>query len=127
MPATYRIDVESRLVVITWPAATPDVHAWRGVIQKLVFDPAFPAGARILSDWRLANGAPDEGFVENFIQALGLLHSRGVVRWATVIPPTQVAYGVGRMAEMRAELHNLHFRAFNDYTEAEAWLLGDFE
>ena len=122
MPASYRIDVESRLVVITWPATKPDVHAWRGVIQKLVFDPLFPAGARILSDWQLANGAPDQDFIENFLHALDLLQARGAVRWATVIPRTQVAYGVGRMAELRAEARGLHYRVFNDYAEAEAWL-----
>jgi hypothetical protein len=123
MPATYRIDVPSRLVIITWPAAEPDLAEWRVTLDTVFADPTLQPGFSILSDWRLGIGAPTSTFIEAFVHTLGIYHARGLERWATVIPQSSVAFGVGRMAEIQAQLRQVNFRAFVDYDEAYAWLV----
>jgi hypothetical protein len=125
MPATYHIDASRRLVVITWLPGQPELTEWHVTLRTLMGDPAFAPGFSILSDWRAAVSPPDRQTMETLVDRIRALVNEGVRRWGTVIPTTAAAFGMGRMAELLAEVRQVPIRVFQDYDEALVWVSSD--
>jgi hypothetical protein len=122
MPTDVRFLQPHLVVVISWPAMAPDFVLTQGAIGALLTDPRLKPGYAIVSDWRKQTAPPTSEYIESFIDILGSAARYGIRRWATVVPATSVAaYGVGRMAELNAELRDLSYRVFRDYDEAVRW------
>jgi hypothetical protein len=110
------------VVVIGWPAIEPNIDLTRATIDALLADPRLQPGYAVVSDWRQQTIPPSSAYVESFIDILSSAERHGIRKWATVVPSTSLAaYGVGRMAELNAELRQLSYRVFRDYEEAVRW------
>jgi hypothetical protein len=125
MPATYHVDAPRRFAVITWSPDKPELTEWTSTLSTVMADPAFEPGFSILSDWRAAVAPPDPQLMEALVDSIRVLIAEGVRRWATVIPGTPVAFGMGRMAELLAEVREVPIRVFQDYDEALSWVCSD--
>lgn len=122
MTATYRIDALSRVVIVTWPHVSPEFSMWRSVVEEVLSSQEFRPGFSVVSDWRELVGAPDRNFVHTAVSVLEQAQKRGLRRWASVIPAdSTLAYGVGRMVEIEAELHGFSYRVFRAYDLALQW------
>jgi hypothetical protein len=122
MPVTYRIEVPSRVAIVTWPHMAVQFQMWRALVEELLNAKDFRPGFSVVSDWRELIGAPDSNFVHTAVSVLEQAHRRGIRRWASVIPAdSPLAYGVGRMVEIEADIHGFSYRVFREYSEALAW------
>lgn len=122
MATDVRFLQKQLVVVVSWPAIEPDIYLTQATIEALLADPRLKPGHAVVSDWRQETTPPSSAYIHSFIDILKSAEARGITRWATVVPAGSLAaYGVGRMAEANAELHNLSYRVFRDYDEALRW------
>lgn len=126
MPISYRIDVQRRIVRITY-SGTPctadfGLHFAR-VEADSNYDPSF---ARLI-DWRDLSGAPMTADVE-LLAYLTASSAGGATagRRAMLVRPG-VQYGVGRMllTLIRIRGCEVAFELFNERSAAETWLCSE--
>jgi hypothetical protein len=124
MAFAYRIDSTRRLVLLT-PPGPPTLQDWIDVIDRLIVDPRIEPGFGVISDRRHLSTPPTTEYVRDSIKAL--CDRRDYFRWhrVAILSGNLATYGMGRMAEMLAENHDLEFRVFTDETEAILWASGE--
>ena len=122
MPMTYRIDREARLVRIEGRGRLTDDEMVQ-CISSLRSDPELEPDMQTLSDMRdVEVDFNTEGVMRMLDVMARTAEKRSSVRAAIVVNST-VAYGMGRMLEMRAEEQSDPvFQIFRDMQAACEWL-----
>lgn len=91
---------------------------WKAAVDAALAHPDHRPGMGVLHDWRGMRTSPSTAEIEARARyGAGL----GPIRWALVVP-SDVGYGMGRMAEILTERPPIELRTFRDLGEAEAWL-----
>jgi hypothetical protein len=122
MSVTYRRDLPTPVVIITWPRILPDIKIVQSTMESILADSDRPREFGVVSDWRASTDPPSTGYVQGFLSLLNGWERHGLRRWATVVPRDSTAsFGMGRMVEIRAE-DGVPYRVFRDYDDALAWV-----
>ncbi len=122
MPMTYEIDPEVGLIRLQGSGCLTDREMIE-CIQSLRADPALRPDMPTLSDMReIEVGFSTAGIQEMMSVMRASAGRRGSAR-AAIVVSSAVAFGMGRMLEMRAEGEaEPRFRVFEDMDAARAWL-----
>lgn len=122
MPMTYSIDAESRLVRIIGSGRVDDADMVQ-CIKDLRADPRLEPDMNTLSDMRgIEVGFTSQG-VARMLGVMQATSQRRSAAKAAIVVESDVAFGMGRMVEMRSEEHaEPSFRIFREMTEACRWL-----
>jgi len=122
MPVSWTLDPASRRAVLTLTDPYT-FQEWESAVTEILHDPAFSPPYNFLVDRRHAT-APSAEFARRMSDffaehAPDLGRSR-----AAVIVSSDVAFGVGRMAQALTEARNpaITMRIFRNDIEAERWL-----
>src|SRR5262249_46530237 len=65
--ATVHVDPGRRCALITWAPGVPVFNPWMTTIETLLSHPDFRPDFAVISDWRAAQGGPDQAFVDAFL------------------------------------------------------------
>jgi hypothetical protein len=123
MSVTYRRDLPTPVVIITWPRIFPDIQVVQSTMETILADSDRPREFGVVSDWRVSTDAPSIDYVQAFLSLLNSWGRHGLRRWATVVARDSTAsFGMGRMVEIRAEEDGVAYRVFRDYDDALAWV-----
>jgi hypothetical protein len=119
---TYTIDPEARLVRLEGVGLLTDDEMVR-CISAMRGDPRLEPDMDTLSDMRdIEVGFTPEG-VARIIDAMETTAGRRLSAKAAIVVSSDVAFGMGRMLEMRSdEVVDPSFRIFRDMAEAREWL-----
>ncbi len=122
MAMTYSIDKARGLVYIVGSGALTDADMFE-CIAKLRRDPSLEPDMNTLSDMRGIEVAFTSQGIEAMLQVMdATANERGDVR-AAVVVDTDLAFGMGRMLELKAgERADPTFRIFKDIDAASLWL-----
>ena len=122
MPMTYCIDVESRLVRIMGAGRVTDDELVQ-CIESLRADPKLEPDMNTLSDMReIEVGFTTEG-VTRMLDVMDASADRRSTSKAAIVVASDVAFGMGRMVELRSEERaDPSFRIFRSMREACLWL-----
>jgi hypothetical protein len=119
---TYTIDVEARLVRMSGSATLTDAEMLE-CISALLVDPLLEPDMDTLSDMRdIEIGFTREG-VERMVAVMESRRDSRAASKAAIVVSTDVAFGMGRMVELRSEGQTEpRFRIFRDMRVACEWL-----
>lgn len=117
MPATYRLDPERRLVVITLAGVVTGAELDE-VRTQIREDPAFDPSFSVLVDASELNPAALTGQV---VRARAAAPPPGRMRVA-VVAPADAVFGIARMYQMMVEGSGKPVGVFRSTDEAMAWL-----
>ena len=125
MPMRYTIDADARRVLIVGSGAVTDEDL-TGCVRALRADPGLEPGMNTLSDMRgIEMRFTSEG-VGAMLDVMERTEDRRGPARAAIVTSTTVAFGMGRMLELRArDRVSPDFEIFSDMDEALAWLDGD--
>ncbi|HEU4557727.1 MAG TPA: hypothetical protein VFS20_07750 [Longimicrobium sp.] len=117
MPATYRLETERSLVVLTLTGVvTPaELDAIRARIRE---DPAFGPSFSVLADASELNPAALTGDAVRARAAKPPIYPMRIA----IVAPADVVFGIARMYQMMTEGSGTTVAVFRDPTEAMAWL-----
>jgi hypothetical protein len=117
MPATYRLDTEQRLVLLTLVGVVTGVEldAVRAQIRE---DPAFDPSFSVLADASALNPAALSG---QMVRARAAAPPPGRMRVA-IVAPADAVFGIARMYQMMAEGNGNPVGVFRTNEEAMGWL-----
>ena len=120
MPATYHLDAERRLVVLTLAGVVTgaELDAVRARIRE---DPGFDPSFSVLADASALNPAALSGQV---VRARAAAPPPGRMRVA-IVAPADAVFGIARMYQMMAEGSGNPIGVFRTTGEAMAWLASD--
>jgi hypothetical protein len=123
MSVTYRRDLQTPVVIITWPRIFPDIQVVQSTMESILSDADRPREFGVVSDWRVSTDPPTIEYVQAFLSFLNSWERHGLRRWATVVPRDSTAsFGMGRMVEIRADEAGVAYRVFRDYDDALTWV-----
>jgi hypothetical protein len=123
MSVTYRRDLPTPVVIITWPRIFPDIQIVQTTMESILADSDRPREFGVVSDWRASTDPPSIEYVQGFVSLLNSWEREGLRRWATVVPRDSTAsFGMGRMVEIRTEAAGVPYRVFREYDDALAWV-----
>lgn len=125
--ATVQVDPAARRALITWAPGVPVFNPWMTTIETLLSHPDFKPDFAVISDWRAAQGGPDQAFVDAFLVfCQSVRRARRLTgRWATVVSvTTDDEFGTGRTAEILASESGSESRVFKNLDDAMAWASG---
>ena len=120
-----RIDVTRGVAVLTWPDDDLRFAVWEDAVSRLLASPGFEPSFGVVGDWSGVKRAPAAHLVESAVAFVARLRARGQYRgrWATVVDPGRLhMFGMGRMTEIKAGLHDVPHRLFTDLGAAVAWV-----
>lgn len=117
MPATYRVDTEQRLVVLTLTGVVTGAEL-DGVRAQIRQDPAFDPSFPVLVDASELNPA---ALTSATVRARAANLPAQPMRIALVAPADAV-FGIGRMYQMMTEGSGNVIEVFRGTDEAVAWL-----
>lgn len=120
MAATYRLDTERRLMMVTLEGRVTggDLDTFTETVKHdLAYDPSWPA----LVD---ASGLNPAGLSTQALRARASVPRRNPTRVA-IVAPTDVVFGLARMFQMMSEGRGNHIEVFRGMDEALAWLAPD--
>ena len=123
MPFTYEIDSVRDTVRIVARGKITTAEAM-ATFDRIVGDPEFRAGMKILSDHRGLETVVSPAFVKAWI---GRIEENGELfsgSRAALVESGLVRYGMARMACLLAETTPLDMRVFRELDDAVAWLEG---
>jgi hypothetical protein len=121
---SLRVDAARHVAVLTWPDIDPAFPVWEGAVMQLIASPDFQPHYGVVADWSRVSRAPAAHLVESAVAFVAGLRTRGLLqgRWATVVKQERLhMFGMGRMTEIKAELHHVPHRLFTDLTAALEW------
>jgi hypothetical protein len=122
MRISYTIDERAGLVTFRL-GGVPDVEAVRDALEHLREDPRFRPGMDVLTDRRELAAIPTSEYTLDLVELIRTQWpSRMIRRWAILARPG-AAYGMARMAEMRAAIAGSEIAAFIHESDALEWLL----
>ena len=122
MPVNHTIDIEARLVRIVGSGVVTDDEMVR-CVADLRADPALEPNMNTLSDMRDIDVAFTSEGVSRLVTVMRNSADRRVAARAAIVVNSEVAFGMGRMFELRAEqADELSIRIFRDMAEALEWL-----
>jgi hypothetical protein len=118
---SYTIDSESRLVRFVGTGVLTDDELV-GCITRLRADPRIEPGMNSLSDMReIEVGFTTDG-VSRVIDVMTKTRGRRGLAKAAIVVSSDVAFGMGRMLELRAGELDPSFRIFRDMDAAREWV-----
>ena len=122
MSMTYTIDPKARLVRLVGTGLLTDDEMVQ-CISTLRADPRLEPDMNTLSDMReIEMGFTSQG-VKRMIDVMEETTNRRVEAKAAIVVSTEVAFGMGRMIEIRSnEQVELRFRIFREMDAAREWL-----
>jgi hypothetical protein len=122
MPVTTAPEASDRFQVlrVTTPSSTAECRA---VLVEAIAAPAFLEHRALLVDRRAAEPATIE-FVDEMVGFVAICRAALAGGRAAIVTASDVAYGMSRMMELKAEAHNpeMVIRTFRSYDEAVSWL-----
>ncbi len=122
MRIRYTIDERAGLVTFRL-AGVPDFEATRESLEQLRADPRFRPGMDALTDRRELATIPTSEYTYELVELIRTQWPPHMIRrWAILAPPG-AAYGMARMAEMRAAISGSEIAAFIHESDALEWLL----
>jgi hypothetical protein len=123
MPISYRIEHETRRIVVTLtdPFDIAEVEVYN---QTLFADPQFKTGYDLLADMRIQRYNMSSMLLRGQAERAGRLKSRFSGRQALVCHDNRLLYGMSRLYEVFSKPFGLEVRVFTRIGAAEEWLDG---
>jgi hypothetical protein len=122
VPITWRIDPSARFAAVS--VSDPyTFQEWRTAILELFDAPGFQPHRSVLVDRRAATPAT-AAFVNQMTEFFEE-HRDRLAKRAAIVVGDDTAFGMARMTEIKAELHNIQalIRTFRSYDDAINWLV----
>lgn len=124
MPFSYAIDKIRGLVSISARGEITTAEAL-ATFDRIIADPDFREGMKILSDHRELETVVSPAFVRAWIGRIAEEGELFVGSRAALVESSMVRYGMARMASMLAETTPLDLRVFRNIDQARRWLESD--
>lgn len=122
---TYSIDPEAGRIRISGSGVVTDDDVVE-CIGSLRADPKLEPGMSTLSDMRGVEVAVSSKGIARMLQVMESTASRRGKAKAAIVVDSDLAFGMGRMVELRADGRlDPNFRIFRDMDEARRWLGGE--
>jgi hypothetical protein len=121
MPTDYEIDKLAGIIRFD-VRGTITTEEMLQTLDRVVADPDFRAGMKVLSDHRRMETVVTSDFLLAFVRYLDELGEafRGST-WA-LVEASEAGYGMGRVASALTEFQSVDMQVFRDIDEARRWL-----
>ena len=124
MATRIHIDPDRRFVVFAIESPYT-IDEWRAGLEDLLATDVFRETRRVLVDRRAAD-PPTARFVDDMMRFFASHRADLGICYGAIVVRDEAGFGMGRMTQLKSEFEipDVSMRAFREYDQAIAWLLG---